>query len=347
MSNPENLTAILVKIKQRLIDINESRLFSEIYQWQSPSIDKDDIALICTELIIKIESIAWDESDEKTKQMFEKLVRISIGAEQYNLNNLYGSPAAIEALISTLYLIDFQLNSSTEFKEASGKRHLENVAITARNIEAVLVNMKGLEGDAKGISGKLGITYSAATSAGLAKAFKQRADALNGSTYFWLFCLLAALLIAGGLGWHRFPEILSATTGKPDWGVVFINLTLGVVTLLPPAWFAWVSTKQIKQQSRLAEDYSYKAALSAAYEGYRIQAKNFDNNFSERLFSIVIDRLDELPVRLVETDNSGSPIHEFIKSNEFRKTKNNISDSKDRILDKSKSDPSTETTRTG
>ncbi|MNV99006.1 hypothetical protein D3C71_1943230 [compost metagenome] len=76
-------------------------------------------------------------------------------------------------------------------------------------------------------------------------------------------------------------------------------------------WFAWVSTKQIGQRFRLAEDYGFKASVAKAYEGYRKEAARIDEAFEAKLFSIALTRLDEAPLRTVEAETPGSPWHEL------------------------------------
>lgn len=179
---------------------------------------------------------------------------------------------------------------------------------------------------------KLEDTYRAATSQGLAKAFYDKAAALNKSMLLWVFVLVAALTAGGIIAHDRFPEILKAVTGKPDWGVVIINLVLGALSIAPTIWLAWVATKQIGQRFRLSEDYAYKAALSAAYEGYRSEAVRLDPLFEARLFSTALGRLDELPLRLVGEHIHGSPWHELLSSPEFKKAVEAVPDLKDRLL---------------
>jgi hypothetical protein len=149
--------------------------------------------------------------------------------------------------------------------------------------------------------------------------------------FLWVFGLLSALFIAGLISAERFPTILAAVGGKPDWGVVMANVILGAVSLAAPVWFAWVSTKQIGQRFRLSEDYGYKAALAAAYEGYRTEAARLDKSFEAQLFATALGRLDELPLRLVEKNIAGSPMHELFTSAEFKEAADKFPSLADRI----------------
>ena len=164
--------------------------------------------------------------------------------------------------------------------------------------------------------------YRAATSDGLARSFADKAQKLNRSMYMWAVALVAALAGAVWLGFERFPAILLAIKPVPNaplnWGALAVHGLISVLSLGPAIWLAWIATKQIGQRFRLAEDYAYKAALSAAYEGYRTEAVGIDELMKAQLFSIALTRLDEIPLRVVDHDVPGSPMHELLKSQEFR-----------------------------
>lgn len=95
-----------------------------------------------------------------------------------------------------------------------------------------------------------------------------------------------------------------------SYNVLWINVTFTALSVSAPVWFAWFLTRQIGQRFRLAEDYSYKATVAAAYEGYRAEAAQIDADLAKRLFEIALERLDEAPLRLIEKESPGSPAHE-------------------------------------
>lgn len=154
--------------------------------------------------------------------------------------------------------------------------------------------------------------YRITTSKGLAGAFQERADRLARSMWVWVFGLIVALVCAylvGGKAIDLFMKMFEADQPKGTG----LQAALTAIGVFAPLWFAWISTKQIGERFRLSEDYAFKASVSKAYEGYRREAANLDEEFAARLFSSALTRLDEAPLRLVETENHGSPWHELIK----------------------------------
>ncbi|WP_172196518.1 hypothetical protein [Niveibacterium sp. COAC-50] len=151
------------------------------------------------------------------------------------------------------------------------------------------------------------------TSTVLAGAFQNRGFWLGVSVYPWLGVLIVALAACGYVGMERMKTI-SALLAAPTitWPSIFMHAWLGVVAIGAPVWLGWVATKQISQRFRLAEDYKFKAAISNAYEGYRSEAASLDEDFKKRLFSSTLTRLDEVPLRLVEQETFGSPLHEAV-----------------------------------
>lgn len=158
--------------------------------------------------------------------------------------------------------------------------------------------------------------YRAATSVGLAAAFTERSNKLAFSMWIWVGGLATALLAGGFFGTHRLQALveLFKDPNQPP-SVIYPNILLSLLSVGAPIWFAWLSTKQIGQRFRLSEDYAFKASISRAYEGYRSEAARIDPELERRLLASALTRLDELPLRLVETETHGSPWNEFANSN--------------------------------
>ncbi len=187
--------------------------------------------------------------------------------------------------------------------------------------EDYLKQIKGSNEEAQKLIELCGAAYQITTTKGLAGAFDQRAGKLEWSMRSWVLGLMFALVIGSYMGGQRL-ELLSSALQipNPNLGGLAIQVILSLLSVGAPLWFAWLATKQIGQRFRLAEDYAFKASVAKAYEGYRKEAARIDPEFEHRLFGSALTRLDEAPLRLVETNTHGSPWHELANSEAVRRT---------------------------
>lgn len=398
MEQDRALVEHLKALARQLQAHGEARRFADMWDWQSPPLDKNDLATMAEDLASKVDAINWDSATSEVGQILEGLSQKVLVLTQRNAPNLGSGPAACESIVSGLYAIEMRVGAIVSQKEIKGTfalpaslkrqvevakqrlessineiseidqklKHIERayeaaeeLPVTQQELESAIAEVRSISKQVKEhdqfaeatsskvaasqveldavmakaseVLGKAENAYRAATSQGLAHAFSTKADELKQSMFLWVFGLLVALVIAGMISTERFPTILAAVTGKPDWGVVVANVVLGAISLAAPVWFAWVSTKQIGQRFRLSEDYGYKAALAAAYEGYRTEAARLDKAFEAQLFATALGRLDELPLRLVEKDIAGSPMHELFSSVEFKEAAEKVPRLVDRI----------------
>lgn len=159
--------------------------------------------------------------------------------------------------------------------------------------------------------------YKITTSKGLAGAFHERARNLSYSMWLWVFGLVIALTFGVIIGLQRFGLINELMRSGGEAKYVWVQIFLSVLSFGAPIWFAWIATKQIGQRFKLSEDYAFKSSVAKAYEGYRREAAKLDEDLELRLFSSALSRLEEAPLRLMETQHHGSPWHELITSPQF------------------------------
>ena len=192
--------------------------------------------------------------------------------------------------------------------------------------------------EAENIVAKCGKAYAITTSHGLAAAFSERSKALSWSMWIWVVGLIVALALGSILGTGQLKG-LADLMKEPNVGsmAIAVNLVLALLSVGSTVWFAWVATKQIGQRFRLAEDYGFKASVSRAYEGYRREAESIDDEFVSRLFASALSRLDEQPLRLVETATHGSPWHEAASSDLIKKALATVPGFMDQVFDLAKS----------
>lgn len=187
----------------------------------------------------------------------------------------------------------------------------ERASLSELQIEAARERLSAADLEAAQVVKRANAAYAAATTVGLGKAFAERAASLTRSTIFLGVVLVAALTAGGFITFFRVQKV-QALMLRPDVGfdVLWLNVTLTALSVSAPVWLAWIVTRQIGQRFRLAEDYSYKATVAKAYEGYRAEAASIDQELAKKLFGIALDRVGESPLRLVEKDSPGSPAHE-------------------------------------
>jgi len=238
-------------------------------------------------------------------------------------------PLDLQALADARKTLDKAVEEST----VKAKETAENSSESFRRAEV----MKTQNEEAEAVLKQCEEAYRASTSRGLAAAFDQRANRLGWSMVAWTVGLLVSLVIGAYLGFERI-QTLSTALSLPDprWGAILMQSLLSVASIGAPIWFAWLATKQIGQRFRLAEDYSFKAAVARAYEGYRKEAARIDPAFEARLFDSALTRLEEAPLRLVEASAHGSPWNELVNSAAFAKAMETVPELRDKLTEVSK-----------
>lgn len=217
----------------------------------------------------------------------------------------------------------------------------ESISATARDVSRILEELNSQRadttqhldfirerrGEAEKLISNIDSAYSAATTAGLAGAFRERANQLSRSTWIWVGFLFAALVAGGLIGYHRLSSLqalLSDDDIDAQW--IWLNAAMSFFSLAAPVWFAWVATRQIGQRFRLAEDYGFKASVARAYEGYRREAARLDPELEARLFAAALDRLEEAPLRFLATRDHDSPYEALLASAGFQKALERLPD---------------------
>ncbi len=170
------------------------------------------------------------------------------------------------------------------------------------------------------------------TGVGLAKSFETRQESLAVAGKFWVGGLVGALVAAIAIGAWRVWTLQNLLTNESSPQIVWMNVILTLFGIGGPIWFAWLSTKQISVNFKLAEDYAFKAAVSKAYEGYRSEAISIDPALQERLFASALDRFEESPIRLMEKEAHSSPLQELLANPAIRKGLEGIPGIADKII---------------
>lgn len=259
-----------------------------------------------------------DTHTAEISTMVERIEQASEAADQL--------PTDMESLSEARTKIAELVDKATE--------HQNSILQVKKNTDGFDEQLSKIKNDAESVLKRCESAYAAATSVGLAAAFSERSSALSISMWTWVGGLAAALIAGSYFGSGQLRS-LAELFKNPDipTSVIFLNLLLSVLSIGAPVWFAWLSTKQIGQRFRLAEDYAFKASISRAYEGFRREAARFDKDMEAKLLASALTRLDELPLRLVETDSYGSPWHELASSGSIKQAMQLIPDFAEQVKD--------------
>ncbi|MGI8395100.1 hypothetical protein ACRYWZ_01855 [Agrobacterium deltaense] len=211
-----------------------------------------------------------------------------------------------------------------------------NAAVAIENLRDQSVEARRGISDSEDMAKKL-ITRSeqalrGSTGVGLAKSFESRQESLAVAGKFWVGGLVGALVAALAIGAWRVWTLQNLLTNESSPQIVWMNVILTIFGIGGPIWFAWLSTKQISVNFKLAEDYAFKAAVSKAYEGYRKEAVEIDPALQGRLFSSALDRFEESPIRLMEKESHSSPLQELLANPAIRKSLEGIPGIADKII---------------
>lgn len=217
---------------------------------------------------------------------------------------------------------------------AASEDALKRALASASNAETSFKSIDSFAQETEKLVAQCEEAYRITTTKGLAAAFDQRASRLGYSVGIWVVGLICALALGSFLGAHRLEALTLVLSGPQlNWSAILLHAVLSVLSIGAPIWFAWLATKQIGQRFRLAEDYAFKASVAKAYEGYRREAARIDPEFEARLFSSALTRLEEAPLRLVETNAHGSPWHEALSSSAIQRTIDSVPELKDKAFE--------------
>lgn len=217
------------------------------------------------------------------------------------------------------------------FNEIQTKK--EDIKSIAEACETGQAKVRAYQANTSKILSDAEKALSSATSAGLAREFERQKDALKKKERSWVIALVVSLFIALVMVYCRLTDLHELVTAdKPVTGFVFVlNLLISFASIGAPVWLAWLATKQVGYCFRLSEDYAFKAATAASFEGFRKEIESLavdDENESDdelrlKLLKTVLTRLDEQPLRYVDSKVHGSPFHEALLNRVLHKTEEN------------------------
>lgn len=242
-----------------------------------------------------------------------------VGNLDKSVKRILEADSAAQALPETLSSLKKANTDISTLHESSTEKE-KVISEVFRESENHRAYIKETEEQIKEILKKCDSALATSMTTGLAGSFKERKTELQTIGWVWTVILVVSLSVAIGASYWRADQLYELMKGGlfSDPYVISVNLLISITLIGAPIWLAWLATKQVGYYFRLGEDYGFKAAVSASYEGFRREAERQDPELQKRILSSTIDRYDEAPLRFVDGRVSGSPIHELIQSAEFR-----------------------------
>jgi hypothetical protein len=85
-----------------------------------------------------------------------------------------------------------------------------------------------------------------------------------------------------------------------------------IPSILAGIWLCWFCAKQFGYTIRIREDYSYKYAISMAFEGYKNETRDITEELLAKLLEVTVANISTNPIILYNSkSNHGSPWHEI------------------------------------
>ncbi len=180
-----------------------------------------------------------------------------------------------------------------------------------------LASIDGLVNRAKAeVDAALG-AHRASTSHGLSQAYVEKELGCRSSMRWWTSGLMLALALGGFIGYSHY-ESISSSFEEGLSTIAIVKTCLAILGIAGSIWFAWLASLQVGYRFRLAEEYAIKAASARSYEAYRQEAARVDTFLEAKLLASLLARFDEAPLRLIDNETHGSPIHAFLNSAAFK-----------------------------
>ncbi len=296
--------------------------------------------------------LGWSDVRDRAKMpqaLRRKLAGIeaSINAIVPDADRLTEQVATIKDAAEAAYDLPVSLD---ELKRARAQISADADAVKERSTQAaaalqsstdILAKLESAQLEADALVAKVRESQRITTSIGLAAAFDEKARSLGVTLGLWVGILVVSLSGAAVLTAYRWQTLTKLAEGEPNWPAVALQVFLSALSLAGPGWLAWLATKQIGQRFKMAEDYAFKASVAKAYEGYRREAELLeDSGMAVRLFDSALARLDEAPLRFLDSETHGSPWHEFAQTRVFKDASSRIPGFLERYTEFFKKSPS-------
>jgi hypothetical protein len=141
---------------------------------------------------------------------------------------------------------------------------------------------------------------------GMAGAFQKRKQELKWTSIIWGFLSVISM---GALVCISYLFALAVFDSNSS---DILRHLFKIPSILAGIWLCWFCAKQFGYTIRIREDYSYKYAISMAFEGYKNETREINEELLEKLLEVTVANISTNPIILYNSkSNHGSPWHEI------------------------------------
>jgi hypothetical protein len=141
---------------------------------------------------------------------------------------------------------------------------------------------------------------------GMAGAFLKRKQELKWTAVLWASLSVVAMGILIFISYKFAVDVFNSD------GFVFMEQLFKIPAVVAGVWLCWFCAKQFGYTIRIREDYSYKYAISMAFEGYKNETREINKELLEKLLEVTVANISSNPIILYNSkSNHGSPWHEL------------------------------------
>ncbi|HAS6975177.1 TPA: hypothetical protein I7297_12415 [Vibrio parahaemolyticus] len=148
-----------------------------------------------------------------------------------------------------------------------------------------------------------------ANRASMAGSFLKRKNELDKPIKWSGRIMNAALVITAGISFA-----LLFNSGLLEAKFDYISFLTKIPIVAPFIWIAWSNSQRNNYLIRIQEDYAFKYASAMAFEGYKKQVQEADEDLQHRLLTLAIENMGSNPIRLFEKPVKNSPATDVFQS---------------------------------
>jgi hypothetical protein len=252
--------------------------------------------------------------DDLVKQ-YEKSLEDTKTIAEFS-NKIASVKKSADKSLGSIHLIEETINIQKNdliTKNETGTSLLQKLKLALDAVEdlkqqtATLVN--GLQGNiTKNDNFQLEIqkTIEDSSRMGMAASFKRRKDELRTPYWIWSMSTVATIILLIMTSYQVFVNL-----NARSFDLNYLLLRLPILAAF--VWLGWFCARNFGFTSRIREDYSYKYAVSMAFEGYKKESREIDQDLLKELIQLTIHNISTNPLSIYETQsNHGTPANELL-----------------------------------